>query len=602
MSCETVSFDGLSVVPGPSSPEFSASVRDSRIQEVVDEQLMMSSNRSPKPLYSPVGIISVAESDVVHNVISRIIEALPEGNKVIAKRKAMYLLSMIAVKGYTSLSPDSQVVFALVLNTMAEQLHSSEKCQTFEEGVESSFLSVAGGITTTKVLNSDTVFQTSSLIYHTKETLKESFPKTHNLELTVANLLDSNDNPLIIYRKVALLKQVVHDLSATFNIDESIILDAASYLVKKTFSLFNDPIGINYEQDQILKKALALSKITNLILPYFTTYQEALEIAASSDKFQHIRTPSGETLEIYRNGEETQVFLLLNKTTGQAASEVEGVARRVDALLGRGKSAKVTKCKELDTGVEFCRLSERKNYLCEYIITKLRGKTGVLHVRALSPTYVGKKKDANHPMLKQSVITDLYEQTLEELVDGFTLPENHKINIAVDLLTGLVNIHKMGVAHNDLKIANILVRRNMTLGRFETVIADFDLSSNIEEGRVVIRGTKAVLAPEAIISAFGPTAYPVDLKAKDVFEMGRILLDLYAEDLTNSPILQLRTLNLRYFGKEGKLVHTPTREDFAAYKPLKSDPPIAHFIYRLMSFNPKDRPSAEEALRDFSNL
>jgi len=80
------------------------------------------------------------------------------------------------------------------------------------------------------------------------------------------------------------------------------------------------------------------------------------------------------------------------------------------------------------------------------------------------------------------------------------------------LIEGIEYLHQNGVAHLDLKCENLLLGDD-----FQLKITDFDMCSEIADGKLVGRGTANFRAPELIVSKCE------SLEAADVYSAGILL-------------------------------------------------------------------------------
>ena len=91
------------------------------------------------------------------------------------------------------------------------------------------------------------------------------------------------------------------------------------------------------------------------------------------------------------------------------------------------------------------------------------------------------------------------------------------------LVQGVINIHKHGIVHADIKLENIVIT-----DKFEPLIIDFDLSVKISEKKP-IRGTRKYMAPE-IIGSFGKSSNLVYDRAIDIYSLGVVFYAMVKEE------------------------------------------------------------------------
>ena len=129
--------------------------------------------------------------------------------------------------------------------------------------------------------------------------------------------------------------------------------------------------------------------------------------------------------------------------------------------------------------------------------------------------------------------------TLSSYLQGNPIHMNEKLELCLDIASGLQMIHTCGLVHGDLKLDNILVFEEDGGGRIAK-ISDFGCAltgSELEEGRRY-RGTREYIAPELE----GGLALRIeDLQRCDVFAFGLCLWEIlkngrrYLESSTTFP-------------------------------------------------------------------
>ncbi|XP_057485470.1 mitogen-activated protein kinase 15-like isoform X1 [Actinidia eriantha] len=216
------------------------------------------------------------------------------------------------------------------------------------------------------------------------------------------------------------------------------------------------------------------------------------------------------------------------------------------------------------------------------------------------------------------VVFELMESDLHQVIkanDDLT-PEHYQFFL-YQLLRGLKYIHTANVFHRDLKPKNILANADCKLK-----VCDFGLA------RVAFNDTPTAIfwtdyvatrwyrAPELCGSFFSKYTPAIDiwsigcifaelLTGKPLFPGKNVVhqLDLMTDLLgTPSPESIARIRNekaRRYLSSMRKKRPIPLSQKF-----LNADPNALRLLERMLAFDPKDRPSAEEALADpyFKNL
>jgi serine/threonine protein kinase len=168
---------------------------------------------------------------------------------------------------------------------------------------------------------------------------------------------------------------------------------------------------------------------------------------------------------------------------------------------------------------------------------------------------------------------------LKAMKDGLSEPE--LAYVLQDTLKGIRDLHKLGYIHRDIKSANILLNDKASVK-----LADFGVSSTEAAKHHTVIGTPYWMAPE-IISA-GKSADGYDLKA-DIWSLGITAIEM-AE--TMPPRSEIHPMKVIFIITNEKLP-PPTLQ-----QPEKWSKEFNRFIARCLQFDPKQRPTANELLKD----
>uniref|UniRef100_A0A3Q2CTX3 Mitogen-activated protein kinase 4 n=1 Tax=Cyprinodon variegatus TaxID=28743 RepID=A0A3Q2CTX3_CYPVA len=205
------------------------------------------------------------------------------------------------------------------------------------------------------------------------------------------------------------------------------------------------------------------------------------------------------------------------------------------------------------------------------------------------------------------IIQECMETDLARLLDQGPLPTSHATLLFYQLLRGLKFIHSANVLHRDLKPANIFINTDQMLLK----IGDFGLARIVDphyshkgylsEGLV----TKWYRSPRLLLS---PNNYT---KAIDMWAAGCILAEMItgrmlfagAHELEQMQLILDTVPVLREEDRQDLLQVMPSyvshgwrvKTPFCELLP-EVDPLAVDFLERILTFNPMDRLTAEEAL------
>jgi protein kinase len=210
------------------------------------------------------------------------------------------------------------------------------------------------------------------------------------------------------------------------------------------------------------------------------------------------------------------------------------------------------------------------------------------------------------------LVLDLMECSLFDLVmrGGFRPCSEHKVrNFCFQILKGLVRMHTEGYCHRDLKLENLLVSGDILK------IGDFGLASMLHESNEPLQSyvvTRSYRAPELLL---GSTDYDF---AIDIWAMGVIMAELFTGYLLFTPSNMINQVDnicsvigspdIRTWLQGSELAASMDYnfpEEFTKVDSIKqlctllpSASALAiDLINRLLSWNPKTRPTAMEALQ-----
>ncbi|XP_033634467.1 mitogen-activated protein kinase HOG1-like [Asterias rubens] len=256
-------------------------------------------------------------------------------------------------------------------------------------------------------------------------------------------------------------------------------------------------------------------------------------------------------------------------------------------------------------------LADQKN--CKVALREVRILRKLQHENIVKIHDVLSPPDSDHDNVTKApavyIVEELLDTDLRHIIDGGTLTKEHTRLFMYQLLRGIKYLHSANVLHRDLKPSNLLINLEdlvLKIGDFGMArILDPDYSHKGHLTQNV--STRWYRSPELI---FCPSDYT---KAIDMWSAGCI----FTEMLTGKPIfpgdhdLEQMLLILEVIPvQEADLVEV---EDSIPRKMLKNykgsprialadvlpdiDPDAFDLLQSMLTFNPIDRASAEEAIQ-----
>ncbi len=183
-----------------------------------------------------------------------------------------------------------------------------------------------------------------------------------------------------------------------------------------------------------------------------------------------------------------------------------------------------------------------------------------------------------------------------------TLTEENFNNITLQILEKVTALHKIGIAHGDLKLRNLAVAPQTAKKPLRVKIIDFGGSSDISissEKKPRCGGTLGYIAPELLKN----TQKPLNLLALDAFAVGQILFVLHAKNSMTSFFCKENLVEKNAYKK---FLETASEEEVNAKHALFvaniSNLEMASIIGALIRYNPAERMSVEEAFHQMQLL
>ncbi|XP_065909386.1 mitogen-activated protein kinase 14-like [Dysidea avara] len=200
------------------------------------------------------------------------------------------------------------------------------------------------------------------------------------------------------------------------------------------------------------------------------------------------------------------------------------------------------------------------------------------------------------------LVSQLMESDLSEVIRTQKLTDEHVQFLIYQILRGLKYLHSAGIVHRDLKLSNIAVNEDCDLR-----ILDFGLARAMDKEMTGYVTTRWYRAPEIILSWM-----KYDSKV-DMWSVGCIVAELLTGQVLfkgNDHIDQLHRI-MQLLGKpDAKLLEKITpdarkyvesireeymKRNFSDYF-IGANPKAINFLEMLLTMDPVDRLSAEEAL------
>lgn len=184
------------------------------------------------------------------------------------------------------------------------------------------------------------------------------------------------------------------------------------------------------------------------------------------------------------------------------------------------------------------------------------------------------------------------------------LAHHNILKIIINLLTSLSVISKSGIIHNDIKFENIMINQKNLM----TTIIDFGLAFSKEQTRGG-GGTPYFNAPEQLLTTY--TTLPNDnvTEKSDVYSLGILLRILCCDKNLIEKLKSYEGVTeLNKDRIEEYYSSTIPNIEFDEEFKIKIDElniptyVLAQLLSEMTAGNPKDRPTAEEALKKFITI
>ena len=244
-------------------------------------------------------------------------------------------------------------------------------------------------------------------------------------------------------------------------------------------------------------------------------------------------------------------------------------------VLGKGGSSTVFKAKVIETGFQFALKEICTAGLTEAQISGLKNEIETM-------------KDFDHQNIIRYLGTQERDDTLYILLEYANrgslrqlylkkgkLTEGQAANCMKQILCGLHYLHSKGVAHRDIKAANVLINSDGVMK-----IADFGASKHFEHGSVTsgLKGTPQWMSPEVIKG----TEMTSGWTKSDIWSVGCTLVELLTGNLPFS----------KYENPMTAMFHIANGE-IPSLQGTDSSAQVLDFLNLCCAVDPDMRPSAD---------
>jgi len=195
--------------------------------------------------------------------------------------------------------------------------------------------------------------------------------------------------------------------------------------------------------------------------------------------------------------------------------------------LGKGKYKLVTRTILYGPQIEIMArgIAEARMRKERKAMRKTRGLPGVIQAESML-----KHKDPVSGKSVHTIITKIYNLgALKSVLDrDFKFNWKEKLQLALDITTGLASLHSKNIAHRDLSSRNYFVKIEQltpTTRRIHAVVADLGRAMQTSRAKSVsAQGNSSYLAPEAFLRK---KMRGTDYLLSDIFALGCVLWEIY---------------------------------------------------------------------------
>ncbi len=188
---------------------------------------------------------------------------------------------------------------------------------------------------------------------------------------------------------------------------------------------------------------------------------------------------------------------------------------------------------------------------------------------------------------------NLYNAVIENKINYY-----ESYLIALKVLIGVCSLHKIGIAHRDIKLGNIM----LNLGKEEIKIIDFGFIDKVEKNKnYVSLGTKKYAAPELFFSKVNDK----NLLSTDIYSLGILFFTLFTGLGNLMNFLNEGSLKKNCFENRLKYLNglkNRTEIQLLPYETQETRELFLNLTKQMLSIEPEERPTINEVLERMTGI
>ena len=333
-----------------------------------------------------------------------------------------------------------------------------------------------------------------------------------------------------------------------------------------------------------------IKKLCKYIETYKSRRAPQLEGGKNDKDFANLKNLEKFTIEI---DDKRNIFVHLGDIN-------KGTFKTVTKSLHYNIAKVVAKLSTLILDTKIRKIAENE----ELYLNQLNGSKGIVK------TYSIRYHKANSGCQEQIIIQKFYNEDLISLITSTKLSFSQKLNIAIQILDGLVTLHKKKIIHGDIKLENVLINSKIRQGKklYKAALCDFQFSQTAESEYNILSGSPFYVSPEHLNALHCKEAFPGDIfdcnikdsYKTDIWAMGVTLYTLFC---MGYPIWKEHIKN--YFnGTSSDNFHdtlTSMKESAESLEFIESIQ-VRLIIKKMLEYNPEMRIDVANALEEFKKI